>query len=148
MSLTVPHLILKFPDVLLTRLPALQFDGQTLTGFSTICRAIATRVGLDGCTVKESNEVDMIVSFVEVEMDRLCAAVQRADRIHQGSSSSEEEEGDGVVDEKARSQRSLKHEFDFNLASILDARFKANNSKFVVGKSVSKIPCIQTSKCL
>ncbi|CAD5226525.1 unnamed protein product [Bursaphelenchus okinawaensis] len=109
----------------ITKLPALQFDGLTLTGFSTVCRAIATRVGLDGCSVKESNEIDMIVNFIEAEMNKLRPLIQRW---------TVEQESD---DESDDDNDTNENEFTFQLAPILDARFKTNGSKTVVGKSIT-----------
>ncbi|CAD5230732.1 unnamed protein product [Bursaphelenchus xylophilus] len=122
--------VLKSKGVTISKLPALQFDGLTLTGFSTICRAIATRVGLDGCSVKESNEVDMIVNFVEAEMTRLRPLIQRLEV--------EETESDDDDDLQNEQPFASKYEgFDFKLAPILDARLRSNRSKTLVGKSLT-----------
>ncbi|KAI6190529.1 Glutathione S-transferase 1 [Aphelenchoides bicaudatus] len=100
----------------LAKLPALQFDNVTISGFSPICRSIASRTGLDGTTLNESSEIDMIVNFIEQVMERI--------RIVLCCDEPKEHE---VMEEI--------NQFLDKLAPFLDARFKDNNgSKTIVGK--------------
>ncbi|KAI6188922.1 hypothetical protein M3Y98_00406500 [Aphelenchoides besseyi] len=102
---------IKSLGVPLGRLPAMQVDGVTLAGFSIICRAIATRIGLDGSSLKESSEIDMIVGFIEEEQDRLRPVMQ-----------------DGVSTEKVDVEI---ESFLQNLAPFLNARFKSGPNRLV-----------------